>query len=501
MELVFQEKQVECLNRILCETVLLEQTADIIVPDSLPDIERVVDAFGMLMIRTEECIALSASAAGVVQAGVLYVSEDGSVQQIPAQIPFSVRRDFSSQQESCTLQCRCVLRSVDARALNSRKLLVRVGIACTLTVYAQERVTLYDLPDPAPNLQLKRTQLPLTMPLGLCEKSFVLNEELELASGKPALERLLKCLCRVQLAEQKLVGDKAVFKGGLLIHALYEDTEGKLSTHEWNVPFSQYAQMEQELDENELLTELSMMSFEVEPDSQTDCRRLLLSANLLAQCTAIGQKKITLIEDAYCTDAQFTPQFDACEMTGILDRQVFRETAAAVNDEPAGSVVDVWMYPEEVSRQRTDGAMLLEQSLNCNVLYYDTEGKLQGSVLRPTLRVETAISDAGNCAVTELNAGEVLCSAGAAGLEVRVPISMTVESSSLHRLNTVKGGQITELPEQTGRRPSVILRRTEREEELWELGKAYRTPIQTIKEANDLQTDVIPADAMLLIPL
>ncbi len=52
MELVFQEKQVECLNRILCETVLLEQTADIIVPDSLPDIERVVDAFGMLMIRT-----------------------------------------------------------------------------------------------------------------------------------------------------------------------------------------------------------------------------------------------------------------------------------------------------------------------------------------------------------------------------------------------------------------------------------------------------------------
>ena len=111
MELVFQDSKLEYLSRILCETVAQEQTADVIIPDSFPDAERVVDAFGTLLIRSEECTAGSASVAGVVQAGVLFVSEQGQVQCVQAQIPFSVRREFAQEQESCTLQCRCVLRS------------------------------------------------------------------------------------------------------------------------------------------------------------------------------------------------------------------------------------------------------------------------------------------------------------------------------------------------------------------------------------------------------
>ena len=67
MELVFQEKQVQYLNRIVYETVLLEQTADVIVPDSLTDIDRVVDAFGTVIMRSQECSAQGVSADGMVQ--------------------------------------------------------------------------------------------------------------------------------------------------------------------------------------------------------------------------------------------------------------------------------------------------------------------------------------------------------------------------------------------------------------------------------------------------
>lgn len=501
MELVFQEKQVQYLNRIVNETVLLEQTADLIVPDAVSDIERVVDAYGTAMLRSQECNAQSVSIDGMVQAGVLFVDEQGLLQQIAAQIPFSVRREFASPQENCTLQCKCALRSVDARALNSRKLLVRVGIACTVTVYAQENCKCYDLPEAAPNLQFKRTELPLTMPLALGEKSFTLNEELEVPSGKPAVERLLKCAFRPQVEEQKIVGDKAVFKGNLLLHALYESADGKPVCCEWNVPFSQYAQLMQELDEGEIFTQLCLTSADVEQDTQTDCHRLLLSASLLAQCTAFGEQKISIIEDAFCTDAILTPQYRACEMVGILDRQSFRETAMAASTEPAASVVDAWMYPEEVNRQRADGKLRLEVPMNCNVMYYDEHGALQGKTLRSNVNVELALSEQGSCAVDHISNGEIYCSAGPDGLQLRVPVTMHVESSANHRLNVVSGGEITDLPTSEGRRPSVILRRTDSEEDLWELAKTFRTPMQTILEANALQGDTAPAGTMLLIPL
>lgn len=501
MELVFQEKEVECLQRVFCETVLSEQTADVIVPDAQPDILRVVDAFGTVLIRSTDCAARSASVAGTVLVGAIYVGENGEVRQIRAQIPFAVRRDFESKRDNCTLQCRCLLRSVDARAVNSRKMLVRVGLACTLTVYAQEKRTVYDLPEAAENIQLKRTTLPLRVPLTLSEKTFVLNDELEVDGTKPAVENLLKCLCKAQVAEQKTVGDKAVFKGSLFLHALYEDAEGKLNTHDWTVPFSQYVPMEREADEADLTTSLCLRSFEVEADSASESRRLLLSCEILAQCMAVGREEFTLVEDAYCTDAVFSPQFAPCEMTAILDRQIFHQMAITGGGEAAQSVVDLWVYCDEADREREDDAMTLTQPFSCNVLYYDAQGDLQGTTLRPSVTVQTVLNEDGSCRVTEVSTGEVTCTVGSGGVELRLPVEMTVESTASHRLKAVMGGEITDLPAEAEMRPSIILRRAGENEELWEVAKAYRTSVRRIREANDLSADAIAADTMLLIPL
>ena len=489
------------LSRILCETVTQEQTAELIVPDSYPDADRVVDAFATALIRSEECTAGAAGVSGSVQAGVLFVTEDGEVQCLQTQIPFSARKEFDTKYDDCTMQCTCAVSGVDARMLNSRKVLVRVGIRCTLEVYAKREQTLYDIPEPAPALQLRRTQIPLKLPLALGEKSFVLNEEVELPGSKPALERLLKCVYRTEVAEQKLVGSKAVFKGSLVVHVLYECAEGNLHTFETGVPFSQYVDMEQELDDRDLNTLLSLTSVETEPDGQIDCRRLLLSANLLAQCTAFGEQQISLIEDAFCTDAEFVPQWSDWNVNGILDRQPFRETALARSDAPSGGVVDAWVYTDEAIRRREGEGMQIELPLSCNILYLDGEGALQGRAMRSSVAFSTALSEAGNCRVCTVGSGEIFCASGAEGLELRCPVNVELECSAEHHLRCVSGGEINERPKEEGRKPSVILRRTETEQDVWEIATAYHTATQAVMDANGLQSTLIPADTLLLIPM
>lgn len=497
MELVFREDKLEYLDKIFCRTVTLEQTADVIVPDSLPDCERVVDAFGTLLIRSEECTAGAVSVSGTVQAGVLFVTDDGAVERLETQIPFSARKEH--EQNACRLQCRCALRSVDARMLNSRKLLLRVGISCTLTVYAPSVCSMFDLPEPSPSLQLKRTRLPLRMAVGTGEKSFPLNEELELPVGKSAVNRLLKCLCSAQVAEQKTVGNKAVFKGSLRVHALYADADDVLLTHDWELPFSQYAELERESDDCDVQTALSLTSFDVEPESLSDCRRLFLSANVLAQCTVLGQREVTLIEDAFCTDAELKPTWQETTLCGVLDRQTFRETATAQAEQSARTVVDAWMYSGEAEMQQAEGVLRVDVPLACNVMYYDEAGELQGTTLRTAVSAETELSEIGSCEVAELCVGEVL-GGTAGGLTVRMPLALTLECSAEHRLRGVCGGEIEPFDEEQGRRPAVILRRTDSEEEIWEIAKHLRTPMQSILEANELNGPTVPANTMLLIP-
>lgn len=501
MELIFQERKLDYLSRVLCETVLLEQTADVIVPDSYPDAERVVDAFGTLLIRNAECTGSSLSVAGTVQAGVIFVTEDGEVQCLQTQIPFSARKELPAERQDCTLQCKCMLRSVDARPLNSRKLLVRVGVSCTMMAYSKEEGKLCEIAEPSENLQLRRTELPLRMPLALTEKNFAINEELELPTSRPAISQLLKAVVRMQVNEQKNVGNKAVFKGNLHVHALYADRDEKLHTHDWDLPFSQYAEFEQEMDEAELQTVPALTGFDVEPDSQVECRRLFLSANVLAQCSAIGEKKLALIEDAFCTDAELKPQWEEWEMYGLLDRQSFRETALATSEEAASSVVDAWVYPDEMSRERDGAKMQLRLPLTCNILYYDAEGNLQGRSMHPTVSFETELNERGGCRMNEIDCGEVYCNAGANGIELRVPVQASVESYANHHLRAVCGGEVTELQHDRARKPAVVLRRTDADEEVWEIAKACRAPLKAILQANGLESPTVPANTMLLIPM
>ena len=501
MELVFQERKQEYLRRVLRETVSQEQTADIVVPDSIPDADRVVDAFGTLLVRTEICSADSVEISGVVQAGVLFVDEAGEIHKVDTQIPFSIRRELNRQEENCAMICRCNLKSADARLVNSRKLLVRVGIGCTIQVFASLVRTEYDVEEPKENLQLRRTQVPMRMPVCIGERTFSINEELDLPNGKPAVARLLKCLYRTKIQEQRFVGSKAVFKGEVVVHTLYEDGEGKLCTCQWTVPFSQYGEMERELDDCDLQTLLTMTAGETEPDSQMDSRRLLVSVNLLAQCLAVGTQTVSLIEDAYCTDSDLQPRWEEWSMDGILDRQTFRENGVIEAEEAADSVVDAWMYPEDIMRQREGNQMKLTVPMNCNVLFYDAAGNLQGRSLRPSVELTTELAETGECQVTDILNGDIFCAANRDTLAVRIPVDIAVECTADQHFKAVSGAQIEPMEKEAGKRPGVILRRTDKDESVWELAKRFHTPVEAILSANRMENGTIPENTLLLIPM
>ena len=184
MELVFQEKRMVFPSCVLRQCVSQEQTADLIVPDRLPDCERVLEAFGTVTVRSAEAGADSASVVGTVQAGVPH--------SLQTQLPFSVRRELTPSDSTLTLQCSVRLTAIDARMLNSRKLLVRATVLCCIEVFSAAEKCLYDIEEPSERLQLRRVELPARMALALGEKRFPVQEELELPEEYPAAAEVLK---------------------------------------------------------------------------------------------------------------------------------------------------------------------------------------------------------------------------------------------------------------------------------------------------------------------
>ena len=112
------------------------ETADAIVPDTYPDIGRVVCAYGMAAVRDQSPQSGRLLVSGMVQAVVLYEPEKGGGLRrltIPVSFAHIEECDGMDADTICSVVCRAA--SVDAAAVNSRKLNIKVQLCFAMEGY------------------------------------------------------------------------------------------------------------------------------------------------------------------------------------------------------------------------------------------------------------------------------------------------------------------------------------------------------------------------------
>ncbi len=501
MELVLETKSADFLREVFCGAIAQEETGETIVPDSFPDVGRILQAFGAVVLRGKDYRAGSLSISGGVHAGVLYVPEDqGAPRALHLYLPFTVRMENPALSENTRAAVDCRVRSVDARIVNSRKVLVRVSLCGTVVGYepACQELTLQP-PEEAGDLQTRTAVYRVTRALEYAEKPFPMAEEAELPAGRAPMEELCQYQADVEVVESKLVGSKGVFKGTVQLKLLYLTEEEELVSWSCQLPFSQYVDLDHEYDEEELLVHVALTDLNVE-DANGQGKRLLVNFQMLAQCTVVGPEQLEILEDAYSLYHDFTPQWRPVEAAGRLDSQQFTETIRAQLQAPVKAVVDTQVYLGDPVAQRDGEAVTVTLPAQAAVLYRDEDDELQGAVVRLEAACRTDASETCLCRPTARLSGEAFAVPSGDGLEVRCTVTMTVDTVSQETFSTLAGGQMSDERLDTADRPSVILRTVGEGDTLWSLAKGCRTTAEAIRAANGLEDDA-PLTGMILIPV
>ena len=309
MELVFEEQSIDYLRRIFSGSAAQELTQELIVPDSYPDCGRIVFTGACAVMRGKECRDGGAVVTGGVRAGLLYVPEDGNeARALECYLPYSVRYDHPAATAQTQLFAMCRVRAADARLINSRKILVRVSVVCDLTGFEETGETIRTLKDAPQALQTKTADYRCVLPREYAEKPFSMTEDLELSGGEPETAKLVQYWLTPEITEQKLAGNKAVFKGVLVFKALLLGADGTLQVMSRQLPLSQYCELRGDYADDELQVQICVTGSEAElVHMEDEPAKILLSANLLCQCVAMQGYDLTLTEDAYATRGDFSP--------------------------------------------------------------------------------------------------------------------------------------------------------------------------------------------------
>ena len=128
MDLNLNEERINYISPVCKCRFTREETMEVIVPDSMPDILRVADADAMPFMRGKDADAGRMTVSGIADAVILYTPESGEgVKKLDISIPFSATCENAEITTDCLLTAIVTLSSIEAKAINPRKLLIKLA--------------------------------------------------------------------------------------------------------------------------------------------------------------------------------------------------------------------------------------------------------------------------------------------------------------------------------------------------------------------------------------
>ncbi len=492
MEMEFQQVRIPYLRSVLYETVLHEESGETIVPDTMPDMERIVDSYACAVLRSKECQADAVSLSGDVQAGISYMAAgEDTPRQITAYLPFTLRRSAPGASR-CAVTVQ--VRGVEARMLNSRKAGLRVGLCVTLRLWEPAEQLCFAPGDPDRRVQLRCADYPMRLPVELAEKHLLLRDSLPLGAGQPEAHRIVHADARCRISDGKLSGSQAVCKGEVELSVLYETVDLELCSAVLTMPFSGLVELEGSYEEQgaELLPVLTSLDAALENGAVT------AEVGVCLQCLVTQMVSVPVVEDAYATRGVLHTEYQSCALQPLLDSRLLRQELRHELPAQAAEVIRAEALPDVPEVRCGDGMAGVRTPVLLRVLYRDAGGEYRQAEGRTELSVELPAEDA--LCRAEVWADGALFAAPAAGrIELRLPLALRLCWYGAGERQCISALRLDDAPREE--RPAVVVRTLEEDAALWDIAKELRTTVSAIQTANDLEGETAPAGVMLLIPI
>jgi hypothetical protein len=429
---------------------------------------------------------------------VLYAPEDGGpVRSVETWIPFQMSWDIPDTKTDGIMAATCVLRSADARMTSGRKLMVRVNVGALMQAYLPDYADIYSCEDLPEDVQVLKKTYPVCLPKDAGEKPFTLDEELELPSDCPKAESFLRYRIQPQMLESRVMAGKIVFRGNCVVNTLYTDEEGNLQNWDFDVPFSQFAELSGEFDEGAQAWILPQVTG-VEMHVDEHCR-IRMKASVTCQYVVCEHVNIEVIADAYSPFRDVVAICKELELPALSHVQTTILSLDHMFHVEGTQMVDSVILPDQVRVQQTPEGAYVQLPAMGQVLYYDEEGTLQSAVIRWEDEMDLQVDAGAQLLGAVMPTGRMESTLDGQDASLHTDVNFLYMQTSGENIPMVTALELGQIKEPNPARPSVILRRMG-QGGLWQLAKKCGSSCDAIRQANAL-TEEPAVGKMLIIPV
>ncbi len=482
MELQWNKTPCPYLHTQIRQVQTLEETQELRLPEELPDIGRVLCAWGQCVVRGKQWRGDGMQASGGVTVSVLYLPEDGSVARcVESWLPFQAKWSFPQTRREGAMRIATLLQGVDARTLSARKMMLRANISLLGEALEPTEAEIYAPAELPTGIEVLANVYPAVLPREAGEKQFTIEDEIHI----PGVSKWVSFSMQPEVTEQNVVGSRVVIRGNGHLRYVYLDEQGEIRSGNLDILFAQFADLDRDYD-NEATADLMLCVSGMEPETGEDS--LHIQCSVTAQYLIKDRALLEIIEDAYSPTRELSLEIQTLKLPMELENRVEVLDADPVFQE--GKVLDMMFLPEYPVQYRDGDMVNLEIPAQFRFLYQDPEGNLQSATENwsTTLTVPAAENTQLQPTITSIEP-----SSNSARMKLNL---QTWADQQIPMISGLTVGGSKPLEEA---RPSLILRPMDTDS-LWELAKETGSTMDAIRKANGL-TQEPRQGQMLLIPV
>lgn len=505
------------MNKLKCKSSLqMTLDDDFNVPDTRPDISKLIKTGGEIKFNEQKIMNGKLYVNGHLVFTVLYLSDEGSrpIQSIHGQIPFNEVMNLTEDCDQENAHIKYDIQDMSANIINSRKLSLKALISLSLaveSVYDEEgAVGVEDAND----VHTLSKLIDITNMAVNKRDSYRFRDEIVLPTGKSNISEILFSDIELKNVDIRLLTDRFTIKGEVLVFVLYlgDGDEAPVEYYESELPFSSTIECNGSSEDMTPDITLSLLdrNLEIKPDTDGEERVIDVETVIEVNIKIYEETQLEILKDIYSPNRDITPIYkDAC-YENLLMRN---SNKARVNERVkigAGNprILQICHGSGEVKMDEitpVDNGLHVEGALNLNILYVSSEDSA------PMQSINTFIPFSQQIEVKDIKPNSIYdVKPSLEQISIIMLDTVEIEVKASVVFNVIVFDQLeesflidyTEAPldmEKLQAMPGMIGYVVKPGDTLWNIAKAYHTTVETIKEINDLDSDVIHPGQHLLI--
>lgn len=513
MEITLQKESLamrETVNRRQTELVT---ESDIIVPDTKPDIAKILQMDGRARITSCQVQGDRILISGLADYCILYVPEgtdEAMLESMEVQLPF---KDVCTEAgaENAEVRADTEILRMEAMLLNSRKLSVKGMLALHLCVSKKNAVSLTVGAESDMPLEMKKRNVRARSTASGGTFTAVAAATEEVPSENPPVSEILKTEARIMEEDVKLITGKMIVKGTVRLQTLYTAALPSMqpALMEHAIPFTEILDLpgtEEGMDYT-LDYDVTDIYCEVDEDDETG-RRFGAEVTMEIRAETMQEGEIEVLDDCFCPDMKTELRKEKVQLDAVADTVresiAVRKTLSLPTEyPPIAAICTLSAKPAVTSVSVEGGTAQVEGMAEVHVLYLTENGAypVEAWSDRIPFAFSTKTSAPENaeiaCRVKTADCGYTLPDAGS--VDVRINLDFDLRFTTRETAENV--AEIRTEEEVSENRPSVVIAFTAPGDTLWDMGKKYGVAIEKIAAANDLAPDAVLKEGMrLLVP-